>query len=171
MEIISYALSGSLSHKDSMGNNAVIVPGEVQRMSAGTGIQHSEHNHAQATTHFLQIWIEPNVKGLKPSYEQKAFIDVDKRGKLLLVGSPDGAQGSVQFNADASLYAGLFIGTESAALSLNPARKYYVFLIKGSLTANAQTLNAGDAMMMGSETELKLSQGSDAEVLVFDLMA
>jgi redox-sensitive bicupin YhaK (pirin superfamily) len=171
MEIISYALSGSLSHKDSMGNNAVIVPGEVQRMSAGTGIQHSEHNHAQATTHFLQIWIEPSAKGLKPSYEQKAFNDADKRGKLLLVGSPDGAQGSVQFNADASLYAGLFTGAESTVLSLNPARKYYVFLIKGSLTANAQALNAGDAMLMGSETELKLSQATDAEVLVFDLQA
>jgi quercetin 2,3-dioxygenase len=171
MEIISYALSGSLSHKDSMGNNAVIVPGEVQRMSAGTGIQHSEHNHAQATTHFLQIWIEPSAKGLKPSYEQKAFNDADKRGKLLLVGSPDGAQGSVQFNADASLYAGLFTGAESAVLSLNPARKYYLFLIKGSLTANAQALDAGDAMLMGSETELKLSHAMDAEVLVFDLQA
>ncbi len=171
MEIISYALSGSLSHKDSMGNNAVIVPGEVQRMSAGTGIQHSEHNHAQATTHFLQIWIEPNAKGLKPSYEQKAFNDTDKRGKLLLVGSPDGALSSVQFNADASLYAGLFTGAESTVLSLNPARKYYVFLIKGSLTANAQALNAGDAMLMGSEAELKLSQATDAEVLVFDLQA
>jgi quercetin 2,3-dioxygenase len=171
MEIISYALSGSLSHKDSMGNNAVIVPGEVQRMSAGTGIQHSEHNHAQGTTHFLQIWIEPSAKGLKPSYEQKAFNDTDKRGKLLLVGSPDGALSSVQFNADASLYAGLFTGAESTVLSLNPARKYYVFLIKGSLTANAQALDAGDAMLMGSEAELTLSQATDAEVLVFDLQA
>jgi redox-sensitive bicupin YhaK (pirin superfamily) len=169
MEIVSYALTGSLSHKDSMGNNAVIVPGEVQRMSAGTGIAHSEHNHAQGTTHFLQIWIEPNAKGLKPSYEQKAFDDADKRGKLLLVGSPDGAQGSVQFNANASLYAGLFDGSESAALQLNPARKYYVFLIKGSLTANEQTLQAGDALLMASETALNLKQGQNAEVLVFDL--
>ncbi len=171
MEIISYALSGSLAHKDSMGNNAVIVPGEVQRMSAGTGIAHSEHNHAQAETHFLQIWIEPSVKGLKPSYEQKTFDDADKRGKLLLVGSPDGAQGSVQFNADASLYAGLFDNTEQAALALNPARKYYVFLIKGSLSANGQALQAGDAMLMASETALMLAYGKGAEVLVFDLHA
>jgi quercetin 2,3-dioxygenase len=171
MEIISYALSGSLSHQDSMGNNAVIVPGEVQRMSAGTGIQHSEHNHAQASTHFLQIWIEPSAKGLKPSYEQKAFHETDKRGKLLLVGSPTGVRGSVQFNADASLYAGLFDDAEQAALALNPARKYYVFLIKGALTANEQAMQAGDALLMASETSLHLTQGKGAEVLVFDLSA
>jgi quercetin 2,3-dioxygenase len=169
MEIISYALSGSLSHTDSMGNKAVIVPGEVQRMSAGTGIQHSEHNHAQATTHFLQIWIEPNAKGLKPSYEQKAFNDTDKRGKLLLVGSPDGALGSVQFNADARLYAGLFDGDECSVLALASARKYYVFLIKGSLQANGQALAAGDALQLTSETALDISLGKGAEVLVFDL--
>jgi quercetin 2,3-dioxygenase len=171
MEIISYALSGSLSHKDSMGNNAVIVPGEVQRMSAGTGIAHSEHNHAQGTTHFLQIWIEPNAKGLKPSYEQKAFNDADKRGKLLLVGSPDGANASVQFNADAKLYAGLFDGDQQTTLTLETSRKYYVFLIKGQLSANGQTMSAGDAMLMASETSLSLAQGKDAEVLVFDLQA
>jgi quercetin 2,3-dioxygenase len=171
MEIISYALSGSLAHKDSMGNNAIIVPGEVQRMSAGTGITHSEHNHADTTTHFLQIWIEPKAKGIKPSYEQKAFNAADKRGKLLLVGSPDGAQGSVQFNANASLYAGLFDGAEQAALALNPARKYYVFLIKGRLSANGQAMQAGDAVLMASESELNLSGGSEAEVLVFDLQA
>ncbi len=171
MEIISYALSGSLSHKDSMGNNAVIVPGEVQRMSAGTGIAHSEHNHAQTSTHFLQIWIEPIAKGLKPSYEQKAFDETDKRGKLLLVGSPDGALGSVQLNADASLYAGLFDGAENANLTLNPARKYYVFLIKGRLNANEQAMQAGDALLMASESRLNLKQGQGAEVLVFDLQA
>lgn len=171
MEIVSYALSGSLSHVDSMGNKAVIVPGEVQRMSAGTGIQHSEHNHAQSNTHFLQIWLLPTKTGLPPSYEQKAFADADKRGKLLLVGSPDGAQGSVQLNADAKLYAGLIDSTETASLSLNPNRKYYVFLIKGSLTANTQALQAGDALLMASETQLTLSQGQGAEVLVFDLLA
>lgn len=172
MEIISYVLSGELAHKDSMGNVKGIPPGDVQRMSAGTGVQHSEFNHAAGqTTHFLQIWIEPNVRGIPPSYEQKTFAEVDKRGVLRLVASPDGAQGSVKIHADAALYAGLLDGAESATLALNPARKTYVHLVRGALTANGQALSGGDALLMEKETILSLTDGRDAEVLVFDLAA
>ena len=127
MEIISYVLSGNLAHKDSMGNVKGIPPGDVQRMSAGSGVRHSEFNHApDQTTHFLQIWIEPNVKGIDPGYEQKSFSETEKRGQLRLVASPDGARGSVSIHADAALYAGLFNGSESAELALDPKRKAYV---------------------------------------------
>ena len=139
MEIISYVLSGELAHKDSMGNVKGIPPGDVQRMSAGTGVQHSEFNHADGqSTHFLQIWIEPNVTGIPPSYEQKSFSDSDKRGKLRLVASGDGAQGSVTVHADAKLYAGLFDGPESAELPLDAMRKTYVHLVRGELEVNGQ---------------------------------
>ena len=172
MEIISYVLSGELAHKDSMGNVKGIPPGDVQRMSAGTGVQHSEFNHAVGqTTHFLQIWIEPNVRGIPPSYEQKTFAEAEKRGALRLVASPDGAQGSVKIHADAALYAGLLDGAESATLALNPTRKTYVHLVRGALTANGQALSGGDALLMEKETTLSLTDGHDAEVLVFDLAA
>ncbi len=172
MEIISYVLSGELAHKDSMGNVKGIPPGDVQRMSAGTGVQHSEFNHAAGqTTHFLQIWIEPNVRGIPPSYEQKTFAEAEKRGVLRLVASPDGAQGSVKIHADAALYAGLLDGDESVTLALNPARKTYVHLVRGALTANGQALSGGDALLMEKETTLSLTHGHDAEVLVFDLAA
>jgi redox-sensitive bicupin YhaK (pirin superfamily) len=170
MEIISYVLSGELAHKDSMGNVKGIPPGDVQRMSAGTGVQHSEFNHAQGqTTHFLQIWLLPDVQGIAPGYEQKTFTDAEKRGTLRRVASPDGAEGSVKVNADATLYAGLFDGAESAHLALDPARKAYVHLVRGSLKANGQALSAGDAALIERETALALSDGQDAEVLVFDL--
>jgi len=172
MEIISYVLSGELAHKDSMGNVKGIPPGDVQRMSAGTGVQHSEFNHAAGqTTHFLQIWIEPNVRGIPPSYEQKTFAESEKRGALRLVASPDCAQGSVKIHADAALYAGLLNGDESATLALNPARKTYVHLVRGALSANGQALSGGDALLMEKETTLSLTDGDDAEVLVFDLAA
>ena len=172
MEIISYVLSGELAHKDSMGNVKGIPPGDVQRMSAGTGVQHSEFNHAAGqTTHFLQIWIEPNVRGIPPSYEQKTFAESEKRGALRLGASPDGAQGSVKIHADAALYAGLLDGDESATLALNPARKTYVHLVRGALSANGQALSGGDALLMEKETTLSLTDGHDAEVLVFDLAA
>ncbi|MDP2448655.1 MAG: pirin family protein [Polaromonas sp.] len=172
MEIISYVLSGELAHKDSMGNVKGIPPGDVQRMSAGTGVQHSEFNHAEGqTTHFLQIWIEPNVTGVPPSYEQKSFPDSDKRGALRLVASPDGAQGSVTIHADASVYAGLFDGEEAVDMALNPQRKTYVHLVRGELQANGQALKAGDALKLEAEGRLQLSHGKDAEVLVFDLTA
>lgn len=170
MEIISYVLSGELAHKDSIGNVKGIPPGDVQRMSAGTGVQHSEFNHADGqTTHFLQIWIEPNVTGIAPSYEQKSFADAEKRGALRLVASPDGAQGSVLMHADARLYAGLLDGDESVLLTLDPARKTYVHLVRGQLEVNGQTLHTGDALGLQSESQLRLSHGQAAEVLVFDL--
>jgi hypothetical protein len=172
MEIISYVLSGELAHKDSMGNVKGIPPGDVQRMSAGTGVQHSEFNHAEGqTTHFLQIWIEPNVTGIPPSYEQKSFPDSDKRGALRLVASPDGAQGSVTIHADARVYAGLLDGNEMADMALNPQRKTYVHLVRGELRANGQPLKAGDALMLEAESRLLLADGKNAEVLVFDLAA
>lgn len=172
MEIISYVLQGNLAHKDSMGNVKGIPPGDVQRMSAGTGVQHSEFNHAEGqTTHFLQIWIEPNVKGIAPGYEQKTFSVDEKRGRLRLVASSDGAEGSVTIHADAKIYAGLLDGHESAALTLNPARKTYMHVVRGNLQVNGLPLVAGDAALLLSESQLKLTEGVDAEVLVFDLAA
>ncbi len=170
MEIVSYVMSGALAHRDSMGNVQTIIPGEVQRMSAGTGVRHSEINHApESVTHFLQIWIEPDQAGIAPGYEQKSFAEADKRGRLCLVASRDGAQGSVTIHADARLYAGLFDGAESAELALDPARKAYVFLVRGSLSVNGEPLQAGDAALLADEALLRLEQGADAEVLVFDL--
>ena len=170
MEIISYVLSGELAHKDSMGNVKGIPPGDVQRMSAGTGVMHSEFNHAAGqTTHFLQIWIEPNVRGIAPSYEQKSFTDAEKRGKLRLVASPDGAQGSVLIHADAAIYAGLLSGDETATLPMQPGRKGYVQRVRGNVMVNGACLKAGDAAMLENETQVSLSGGQDAEVLVFDL--
>ncbi|RYF81096.1 MAG: pirin family protein [Comamonadaceae bacterium] len=172
MEIISYVLDGSLAHKDSMGNVESIPPGEVQRMSAGTGVMHSEFNHEKdKATHFLQIWLLPQQRGVTPGYEQKAFAAPEKRGQLRLVASPDGADGSVSMNADARLYAGLFDGAESAELALDPERKSYVHLVRGQLQVNGQTLSGGDAAMIAGESRLQLSGGQDAEVLVFDLEA
>ncbi len=172
MEIISYVMSGELAHKDSLGNVKGIPPGDVQRMSAGTGVQHSEFNHAEGqTTHFLQIWMEPNVKGIAPGYEQKTFTSLEKRGKLRLVASNDGADSSVTIHADGNLYAGLLDGNESASLPLNPARKTYVHLVRGQLQVNGLPLVAGDAALMSLESQLQLSHGVDAEVLVFDLAA
>jgi len=172
MEIISYVLSGNLAHQDSMGNVKGIPPGDVQRMSAGSGVRHSEFNHAQGqTTHFLQIWIEPNVTGIDPGYEQKTVPESAKRGQLTLVAAPEADGHTVKIHADARMYAGLFDGAENAQLHLDPARKAYVFLVRGSLQVNGQHLNAGDAAMLQAETSLALDQGQDAEVLVFDLAA
>ena len=170
MEIVSYVLAGNLAHKDSMGNVKGIPPGDVQRMSAGTGVRHSEFNHApNATTHFLQIWIEPNERGIEPGYEQKTFPDADKRGRLRLVASADGREGSVTVHADAAMYAGLLNGDDEAELVLAPGRKAYVHLVRGELTVNGQALRTGDAAALDGETRLHLSAGKAAEVLVFDL--
>jgi redox-sensitive bicupin YhaK (pirin superfamily) len=172
MEIISYVLSGNLAHQDSMGNVKGIPPGDVQRMSAGTGVKHSEFNHAQGEeTHFLQIWIQPNVRGIPASYEQKTVSPASKRGALALIASATPSGDAVKIHADASLYAGLLNGTEQTSLALNPARKAYVFLIRGALNANGETLYAGDALLLSQESQLNLSHGQDAEVLVFDLAA
>ena len=171
MEIISYVLEGALAHKDSMGNGAAILPGEVQRMTAGTGVRHSEFNHAQqATTHFLQIWLLPSAANLAPGYEQKAFSEADKRGRLRLVAAPDGRDGAVTLHADASIHAGLFDGDESAELALAPARRTWVHLARGAVTVNGLALVAGDAVGLVDEPRLTLSAGQDAEVLVFDLV-
>ena len=170
MEIISYVLEGNLAHKDNMGNVKGIPPGDVQRMSAGTGVQHSEFNHApNETTHFLQIWIEPNERGVQPGYEQKTFAEADKRGRLRLVASPDGAEGSVSMHADARMYAGLFDGPETSTLALDPARRAYVHVVRGDIDVNGKKLAGGDAAMLENESQLALSAGRDAEVLVFDL--
>ena len=170
MEIISYVLQGQLAHKDSMGNVKGIPPGDVQRMSAGTGVMHSEFNHApNETTHFLQIWIQPNVRGIPPSYEQKTFAEGDKRGRLRLVASPDGADGSVLIHADARVYAGLFDPGESFTLALDPKRKAYVHVVRGAVEVNGQQLDGGDAAGLANESRIELSNGRAAEVLVFDL--
>lgn len=170
MEIISYVLQGNLAHKDSMGNVKGIPPGEIQRMSAGTGVMHSEFNHApNQETHFLQIWIEPRVTGIAPGYEQTPIAETEKRGKLALIASPDGSGVGVTINADARIYAGCFNGDEDTTLPLREGRKAYVHLIRGRLDLNGHALEGGDGAMIADETVLRLGKGEDAEVLVFDL--
>jgi quercetin 2,3-dioxygenase len=169
MEIISYVLEGALGHKDSMGNGSTIVPGDVQRMSAGTGVRHSEYNHEKTgVTHFLQIWIEPSVTGIPPSYEQKHFKPEAKRGRLRLIASPDGREGSVTIHQDALLFAGFFDKVEHAEYSLQPGRKGYVHVARGKITVNGHALEAGDALKTDGGT-IELKDARDAEVLVFDL--
>lgn len=170
MEIISYVLDGALAHEDSMGNGSAIKPGDVQRMSAGTGVTHSEFNHSKdGATHFLQIWITPNVTGIVPSYEEKHFNDASKRGKLRLIGSPDGRDGSVVIHQDVRLYAGLFDGVEQAALSIENDRLCYVHVAQGSVSVNGQSLGAGDAAKLTGVRRVEIEKGENAEVLVFDL--
>ena len=172
MEIISYVVSGALGHKDSIGTGASIPPGDVQRMSAGRGIEHSEFNHAPTDeTHFFQIWIEPNVKGIAPGYEQKTFTAPEKQGQLRLVASPDGAAGSVTIHADARMYSGLLDGAQGARLTLDPARKAYVHVVRGAVSVNGQALQGGDAAKLTGEATLNLADAKDAEVLIFDLAA
>ena len=172
MEIISYVLSGELAHQDSMGNVKGIPPGDVQRMSAGTGVTHSEFNHAKdQTTHFLQIWIEPSTLGIEPGYEQKTIPAEQKQGALRLVASPDGARDSVVIHADAWVYAGLFDGEQRAELALDPKRKAYVHLVAGTLMVNGHRLGPGDAALLADETQITVEHGQQAEVLVFDLRA
>jgi redox-sensitive bicupin YhaK (pirin superfamily) len=170
MEIITYVLDGELAHKDSMGNGSVIRPGDVQRMSAGTGVRHSEYNHAQdRQTHLLQIWIEPNLSGIAPGYEEKRFDQAEKRGRLRLIASPDGSEGSVVIHQDAKVFAGLFDGDERAGISLKPGRRAYVHVARGTVSVNGTELKAGDALKAVDETKIELGQGRQAEVLVFDL--
>jgi quercetin 2,3-dioxygenase len=170
MEIVSYVLDGALAHKDSMGNGSAIKPGDVQRMSAGTGVQHSEFNHAKdRPTHFLQIWIQPNQLGIPPSYEEKNFSESDKRGKLRVVASPDSRDGSVKIHADAIVYAGLFDGAESAGVQIASGRRAYVHVARGSVSVNGQTLGAGDALRLTDVTDIDVANGKGAEVLIFDL--
>jgi redox-sensitive bicupin YhaK (pirin superfamily) len=171
MEIISYVLEGELAHKDSMGTGSVIRPGDVQRMSAGSGVRHSEFNHAKdQTTHFLQIWIQPNVTGIPPSYEEKNFSAEEKRGRLRLIASPDGADGSVLIHQDAKLYAGLFDGAETASLSIAAGRLAYIHVARGAVTVNGVELKAGDALKLADVATVDISSGQQAEVLVFDMV-
>ena len=172
MEIISYVLEGELAHKDSLGNGSVIRPGDVQRMSAGSGVTHSEFNNSPAeTTHFLQIWIQPAVTGIAPGYEEKHFTSAAKRGRLRLLASPDGDDGSVKLHQVARLYAGLFDGDESAELALDTARLAYAHVARGEVEINGRALRAGDALKLAGEALLSIHQGRGAEVLVFDLPA
>jgi quercetin 2,3-dioxygenase len=171
MEIISYVLEGALGHKDSMGNGSTIRPGDVQRLSAGTGMMHSEFNdEKEGVTHFLQIWIEPDVRGIAPSYEQKHFTDDGKRGKLRVIASPDGRDDSVSIHQDALVFVGLFDGDESARYSIAPARKSYVHVVRGRVDVNDNSLAAGDALKTDAAT-VSIANGQRAEVLVFDLPA
>lgn len=170
MEVISYALSGALEHKDSLGTGATIRPGEVQRMTAGTGVSHSEFNASSAEpVHFLQIWILPERRGLTPSYEQRRYDDVEKRGKLRLVASRDGTDGSVTVHQDVRLLAGLFDGAESATYPLGAGRHAWVHVARGSLSVNGRHLSAGDALALSDEPSVTLGEGTAAEVLLFDL--
>ena len=179
MEIVSYVLDGALAHKDSMGNGTagganagVIRPGDVQRMSAGRGVLHSEFNHQQdKPTHFLQIWILPSDRGIDPGYEQKHFSAEDKRGRLRVVASPDAHDGSVRIHADAAIYAGLVDGAEEVTQALPQGRKAYLHVVRGSVEVNGHALGAGDAAKLEGEPELRLRNGRDAEVLYFDLAA
>ena len=170
MEILSYVLEGALAHRDSMGNGSVIRPGDVQRMSAGSGVLHSEFNHqTDAPTHFLQIWIEPDRRGIEPGYEERRFSEADKRGQLRLIASPDGAEGSVTLHQQARVYAGLFEGSESAVLPIAQGRRVYVHVARGAVRVNGQVLQAGDALKASDESRLEIGEGAQAEVLVFDL--
>lgn len=170
MEIITYVLEGEIAHRDSMGNGSTIRPGDVQRMSAGTGVQHSEFNPSSSQqTHMLQIWIQPNQQGVRPGYEEKHFERADKQGKLRLIASPEGEDGAVSIHQDARVFVGLFHGTEQVELPLAAQRLTYVHLARGSLKVNGQILQAGDALMLQQEQALQVSEGRDAEVLVFDL--
>ena len=170
MEIISYVLEGELAHRDSMGNGSVIRPGEVQRMSAGAGVRHSEFNHSSdGVTHFLQIWIVPNRLGIEPSYEERKFPAAERRGRLRLLASEDGRSGSVIIHQDAKVYGGLFDGEESASLELERGRLGYVHVARGALLVNNRRLEAGDGAKLADESAIELANGERAEVLAFDL--
>ena len=170
MEIISYVLDGELAHQDSLGNGSTLRPGDVQRMSAGTGVLHSEFNPSNSRqVHFLQIWIQPSSGGIAPGYEQKHFPPAARRGRLCRIVDGQACDGALRMHQDASLYAGLFDGDEHAELALDPARLAYVHLVRGTLHANAVELHAGDALMLSHADALHLRHGEAAEVLVFDL--
>ncbi len=170
MEIISYVLDGALEHRDSMGTGSIIKPGDVQRMSAGTGVTHSEYNHSpNDLVHFLQIWIEPKARGIPPSYEQKNFSAEDKSGKLRLVASPDGRDGSVTINQDAWMYAGVLGDGDAVRQVLDPSHRAYVHVVRGEVEVNGQKLGTGDGLKVVAETELNLANAKSAEVIVFDM--
>ena len=170
MEIISYVLEGGLAHKDSTGTDGVIRPGDVQRMSAGSGVVHSEFNASKAeTVHFLQIWLIPDKQGIQPGYEQKTFSDADKRGKLRLVASPDARDGSLTIHTDARVYAGLFDRGETATLELAPKRHAWLQVARGSAKVNGNELHEGDGIAISDEQKVTVEGVANAEVIAFDL--
>jgi quercetin 2,3-dioxygenase len=170
MEIVTYVLSGALAHRDSMGNGSVLKPGSVQRMSAGTGVTHSEYNASdREPVHFLQIWIEPAARGIAPSYEEAAFDDASKRGKLRLIASPDGREGSVTIHQDASIQAALVDGAESVEFAQEPGRRAYVHVVRGEADVNGERLSAGDALKLEGASKVRIAEARDAEILLFDL--
>jgi quercetin 2,3-dioxygenase len=170
MEIITYILDGALEHKDSMGNGSVIRPGDVQRMSAGTGVRHSEFNPSpDQPVRLLQVWIEPDAKGIQPGYEQKHFPDDNRRGRLKLIAAPDGRDGSVTVHQDARVYAGLLNGDDRIEHVLESGRRAYVHVARGSVEVNGAALEVGDGLKVSGEFMLELARARDAEVLVFDL--
>jgi redox-sensitive bicupin YhaK (pirin superfamily) len=170
MEIVTWILDGALEHKDSMGNGAVIRPGEAQRMSAGKGVLHSEFNPSpDQATHLLQIWIEPNVRGVKPSYEQTFFPPEERRGRLRLIASSDGREGSVTIHQDAALYTALLAPGESVRHTLAPGRRAYLHVARGAVQCNSQSLRDGDGAKIAEESDLEIAASQDAEILLFDL--
>jgi redox-sensitive bicupin YhaK (pirin superfamily) len=170
MEIVSYVLEGALAHRDSMGNGSVLKPGDVQRMSAGTGVTHSEYNGSQSEpVHFLQIWIEPDARGIAPGYEETHFEPEEKRGRLRLIASPDGREGSVTIHQDASLYAALLDGEDAVRFAQRPGRRTYVHVVSGAAQVNGRALEAGDALKIEGEDEVRIDGARSAEVLLFDL--
>ena len=170
MEIITYVLEGALEHKDSMGNGSIIRPGDVQRMSAGTGVRHSEFNPSrEERVHLLQIWIEPRIMGVRPSYEEKKFGAQEKKGRLRLIASPDGRDGSVTIHQDANVYAALLDGKDAVAHRLAPARRAYVHVARGAVKVNGVELKGGDGAKITEESEIEFSGAKQAELLLFDL--
>ncbi|MGH8702914.1 MAG: pirin family protein [Burkholderiales bacterium] len=170
MEIITYVLEGALEHKDSMGNGSIIRPGNVQRMSAGTGVRHSEFNPSRdERVHLLQIWIEPRITGVPPSYEEKPFGPAEKRGQLRLIASPDGREGSVTIHQDAYVYAALLDGKDAVAHRLPPERRAYVHVARGAVRVNGTPLKGGDGVKIENESSIELKDAREAEVLLFDL--
>ncbi|WP_175939814.1 pirin family protein [Caballeronia sp. BCC1704] len=170
MEIVSYVLEGALAHRDSMGNGSTIRPGDVQRMSAGTGVRHSEFNGSPTeTAHFLQIWIIPDAPGGAPGYEEKRFTDDEKRGRLRVIASPEGTDGSVKIGADARIFAGLFDGDERAEFDVPAGRRVYVHVARGKVSVNGEALGAGDAAKIEDIAKVTIDGGERAEVLLFDL--
>ena len=170
MEIISYVLEGALEHRDSLGTGSIIRPGDVQRLSAGTGVRHSELNPSdREAVHFLQIWIEPKVRGVKPSYEQQSFSAEQKRGRLRLVASPGGADGSLTIHQDAWVFAALLDGADALTYALPEGHNAYVHIARGTVALNGETLAAGDGAKIAAETELRFAEGRQAELLLFDM--
>ena len=170
MEIISYVLDGALEHKDSIGTGSVIRPGDVQRMSAGTGIRHSEYNPStEHPAHFLQIWIVPDETGIEPGYEQKAFAPADRQGGLKLVAARNGRDGALTLHQDVDLYSSLFKDGDDVSLALRDGRRAWVQVARGSVQVNGEALEAGDGVALSNETALRVTAKSDTEVLIFDM--